>query len=367
MTELPLSMPRRATGLVWILLIGLSFCIAALLEALRIPAALLLGPMIAGILLAATGVAAGTRAISVPRWGFELAQAMVGTMIAGQIPADILQTIAADWPIFLGGIVSVIAASSALGYLLALKQVLPGNTAIWGASPGAAQAVIFLAEAYGADIRLVAVMQYLRVGMVAGGASIVARLVHADPDAVLSHPAWFPMPDMAFLQALIVMALGVGLARLTRMNAGTFLLPLLIGSIASGVGWMTPELPQWSLALAYAVIGWMIGLRFSRDILRHAARALPRLMLSIALLMSLCGMLAAGLVLFAGVDPLTAYLATSPGGADSIAIIAASSHVDMAFVMGMQTLRFIVVLATGPAIARFMAVRLAQRQAAKAA
>ena len=39
-------------------------------------------------------------------------------------------------------------------------------------------------------------------------------------------------------------------------------------------------------------------------------------------------------VAFAGVDPMTAYLATSPGGADSIAIIAASSNVDISFVLG---------------------------------
>ena len=58
-----------------------------------------------------------------------------------------------------------------------------------------------------------------------------------------------------------------------------------------------------------------------------------------------------------GVDFLTAYLATSPGGADSVAIIAASSNVDMSFVMAMQTMRFFMVLFTGPATARFIAGR----------
>jgi Putative ammonia monooxygenase len=58
------------------------------------------------------------------------------------------------------------------------------------------------------------------------------------------------------------------------------------------------------------------------------------------------------------VDFLTAYLATSPGGADSVAIIAASSNVDMSFVMAMQTMRFFMVLFTGPAMARFIANRV---------
>jgi membrane AbrB-like protein len=54
------------------------------------------------------------------------------------------------------------------------------------------------------------------------------------------------------------------------------------------------------------------------------------------------------------VDLLTAYLATSPGGLDTVAIIAAGSKVDMAFVMAMQTLRLFTILFTGPAIARFI-------------
>ena len=57
-----------------------------------------------------------------------------------------------------------------------------------------------------------------------------------------------------------------------------------------------------------------------------------------------------------GVDPLTAYLATSPGGMDSVAIIAAASDsVDISFVMALQTARFLFVLVLGPPIARLIA------------
>jgi uncharacterized membrane protein AbrB (regulator of aidB expression) len=48
----------------------------------------------------------------------------------------------------------------------------------------------------------------------------------------------------------------------------------------------------------------------------------------------------------------------SPGGLDSVAIIAASSTVDLPFVMAMQTARFLVVLLTGPSLARFIANRV---------
>ena len=55
-------------------------------------------------------------------------------------------------------------------------------------------------------------------------------------------------------------------------------------------------------------------------------------------------------------DPLTAYLATSPGGMDSIAVIAASIHnVDLEFVMALQTVRLFLVIFLGPALARIIA------------
>ncbi|TIT60111.1 MAG: AbrB family transcriptional regulator, partial [Mesorhizobium sp.] len=57
-----------------------------------------------------------------------------------------------------------------------------------------------------------------------------------------------------------------------------------------------------------------------------------------------------------GIDPLTAYLATSPGGMDSVAIIAAAAHnVDISFVMALQSARFLIVLLVGPSIARLVA------------
>lgn len=57
-----------------------------------------------------------------------------------------------------------------------------------------------------------------------------------------------------------------------------------------------------------------------------------------------------------GIDPSTAYLATSPGGMDSVAIIAAASdRVDISFVMALQAARFLVVLIFGPSLARLVA------------
>jgi membrane AbrB-like protein len=135
------------------------------------------------------------------------------------------------------------------------------------------------------------------------------------------------------------------------------LLALVAGVALQDTGALQIELPPWLLAASYALLGWTIGLRFTRPILLHAARALPWVIAFAAALIAVCGLFAAILVVSAWIDPLTAYLAMSPGGADTVAIIAASSAVDRPFVMTMTTARFILVLLVGPTLARIIAKR----------
>ncbi|MGQ9371273.1 AbrB family transcriptional regulator [Azospirillum sp. ST 5-10] len=348
-----LSIGRRPAPLQWAILLALSVAGVAGLEALHLPAALLLGPMAAAILVAA---ADGT--IRMPSLPFMAAQTVIGCMIARSLTPATLGEILQDWPLFLVAVVSVILASNGLGWLLTRARVLPGTTAVWGSFPGAASVMTLMSEEFGADGRLVAIMQYLRVVFVAVAASLVARLWGAPDPAAVAAAAWFPPIDWPAFAATLALAAGAGaIAVALRVPAGPLLLPMAVGTALQGTGVLAIELPPWLLATSYAVVGWSIGLRFSRPIIAHAARALPRIATAILTLIALCGGLAALLVVVGGVDPLTAYLATSPGGADSVAIIAAGSDVDLPFVVALQTTRFLVVLVTGPAIARYIARR----------
>jgi membrane AbrB-like protein len=336
----------------WAILVVLSLAVVLPLRALHLPASTLVGPMIAAI---AVAVADGR--LDVPLPAFWAAQGVVGCLIAHNIPPSTASEVLRSWPLFVLGVAAVLAASLLVGWLLARWQVLPGTAAIWGAAPGAATSMVLLAEDFGADVRLVAFMQYLRVACVASVASVVARLAGpvAGPVAV---PAPAVLEWLPVVETLAVAGVGAALARRVRIPGGALLVPLVAGVALQGTGTLSIALPSWVLIAAYAVLGWGIGLRFTPDILGHAARAFPRLLVSIFALIGMCALVGAALVLGAGIDPLTAYLATSPGGADSVAIIAASGRVDAPFVMAMQTTRFLAVLAFGPALSRLVARRL---------
>ena len=333
----------------WIVLLAVSAVSVSLLELVRLPAALLLGPMATAVLMATTG-----GGIRIRSQGFTAAQGFVGMMIASNMPPSIFGELKSDWPIFVVGVLSTVIAAAFLGWLMARTKLFPGTTAIWGSSPGAAAAMTLMSGSYGADMRLVAFMQYVRVVCVALAATVVARFMGVETVAA-QQTIWFPPVDwLGFVLTAAVALAASWFGMRLKIPGGPLLLPLALGMALKFSGLMPIVLPPWILALSFAVIGWGIGMRFTREVVAHAARTLPRVLLSIFALITVCGCFAAGLVYFAGIDPLSAYLATSPGGADSVAIIAASTNVDVPFVMAMQITRFIVVLLTGPATARLL-------------
>jgi membrane AbrB-like protein len=113
-------------------------------------------------------------------------------------------------------------------------------------------------------------------------------------------------------------------------------------------------LPASLLDAAYATIGWYVGLRFTKETVRETLGALPEILIATTGLIALCGGWAFGITYLMPIDFLTAFLATSPGGLDSVAIVAVGSKVDLSFVLAVQTLRLFVVLITGPILARWI-------------
>ncbi|MBN2741215.1 MAG: AbrB family transcriptional regulator [Rhodobacteraceae bacterium] len=337
----------------WAALILGSGVLALLLGRAHLSAALLLGPMIVAIAMA--GVGSG---VAIPRIVFIIAQSVVGMMMASKLPPELFPEIARDWPIFTAGILSTVLGATSLGWLLSRTGMLPGTTAIWGSSPGAATVMTLMSESYGADMRLVAMMQYLRVACCAIAATAVVKIFGITPSKTLvAAPVEVTLATIDIAKTL-TLAIGAGLIgwRL-KVPGGGLLTPLIAGVIYNLSGLGDIALPQPVLALSYAIVGWGIGMRFSREVLAHAARVLPLVLGMIVTLIALCAGFAALLVHFAGIEPVTAYLATSPGGADSVAIIAAGTQVDIPFVMAMQIGRFLLVLIAGPAMARFLSRR----------
>ncbi len=340
----------------WAALTGLTVLCITVFELVSLPAASMLGGIVAAIFFAMRDTG-----MQVPAFWFCLGQCLIGCLIASSLSLSVLRGILDNWLLALGVVMAGVVCGFVLGWFMTVRRLLPGTTGIWGTSPGAATAMTLMSGSYGADMRLVAFMQYLRVVMVSIAAALVAWVMGAEGMAqrTTSLVGWL-FPSMNAISVAETLALAVGCTLLSqRLRITSPILPaLFIGAAAQNLGLVTIELPRWLQMLNFVIIGWAIGLRFNRSVFLYAIRALPKILTAILIMIGLTGAISVAMVLGAGIDPLTAYLAASPGGVDSVAIIAASSGADMAFVMSIQTARMLLVILTGPALARFATSRI---------
>src|SRR5271154_3403076 len=171
----------------WAALLGASVVSVGAFELMRLPAALMLGAIGAAILLCWF-----EGRVTIPPWGFVIAQGFIGCLVARAITTDIIVTIFRRWPMFLVLIGAVIVFAAALGYVLTRLRVLPGTTAVWGSSAGAATAMVLMSDAYGGDMGWVAVMKFLRVACVGWGASPGAGAGWPGGAPAPASIVWFP-------------------------------------------------------------------------------------------------------------------------------------------------------------------------------
>lgn len=343
-------MPQPRTLALWAALFAVSAILAYGLTLAGFPAALLLGPM-----LAAIGFGVSGAKLAIPKPGFQAAQALVGCLVAQAVTAEIVGTLMGDGFVILAVVLVTVVAGGAVGWGLTRMRVLPGTTAAWGSSPGGAAAMVAMSEDFGSDPRLVAFMQYVRVVVVVLSASIVARLLADVTGETGSKAVADQAPGLLTTAAtLAIAATGAGIALALRLPAGALIGPMLLGALLHATGFATMALPPQVLDAGYAIIGWYVGLRFTRETLRESLTALPGILVATLLVIALCGAFAYGLTHILKVDFLTAFLATSPGGLDSVAIIAVGAKADVSFVLAVQTLRLFVVLVTGPLLAKWI-------------
>ena len=310
----------------WIGLIGLSAGLVWVLKLAEAPAAALLGPMIGAMAFALCGQ--NLRPSPLVRLS---SQTTIGCVIAGVLGASLS-------PAMLGRIGPALVVSGGtlclalgLGILLTRWRWFSGPTAVWGLAPGAS----------------VALMQYFRILLVAFSAIGIAHWVGRPSAGHITASEQIDLSPAALAITFVLGALAAWLGNRSGVPAAALLISALAGAALVGAGVVLQVPPIVALA-AYAIVGWTVGAGFNRANLCGAARALPKIAIAVVILIVACA--AAGLLssLAFGLDPLSAYLASSPGGVDTMLIISTATAVDLPFILACQVVRFILVVALAP-------------------
>jgi membrane AbrB-like protein len=322
------------------------------LTLLHVPSSVLFGALLGGMAHALTS----RTPLALPPWTFRTGQALVGVTIGSLVSLDALSAMGGSLVAILLVTAGTVALSLAAGRLLALRPDVSRVTGAFAMIAGGASGVVAIARDLGADDRVVTVVQYLRVLLVL----VMMPLI----TAVVFHPGHgagrLATTDSDLLSDLVFvavsLAVGIALARLVPITTSILLAPLAVAAVLASTGWLgdvdVPVALQW---LAYALIGVQVGLRFTRASLASITRMLPVVLLLMVGMILATALMGSLLALLTPVDGLTAYLATTPGGLFAVLATAADAGSDTTYVMAVQLVRLLVILALTPLLARVLA------------
>jgi membrane AbrB-like protein len=291
---------------------------------------------------------------------FRGAQAVAGVSFGAYLEADTLRALAGSWlPVALVSL-ATIALSLAGGAVLARTTSLDRPTAALGMIAGGASGIVGMSGELGADDRLVAFMQYLRVLVVVlvtpVGIALFFGGAHGGGGEVPTADT-FGDAEAWLVTAALAGAGGVAGVR-SRIPAGVLLVPMLVtgGLVLSGVlGAFAP--PGLVVQTAFALIGLRVGLSFTPDTLKLLGRLTGPVLATIAGLLVACFGLAAILAATTSATLLDAYLATTPGGIYAVLAVAFGTGASTTFVVAVQSLRVIAMVLLAPLAVRFVLAR----------
>lgn len=296
----------------------------------------------------------------VPVWARLAAQAVVGCVLAASFVPAIVAVVASEWLAVALALCGTLTMSLLGAFFLSRLAPIGKRTARLGSLPGAASGMLAMSDALDADVRVVAIMQYGRIVLVVASATAIASLGTSPESAAQATTSGGSVEDL-LVQDMVYVYLLTGLVALVgmlagmrlRLPAGALLGPLVLGIGLEEAGVVHVAVPNVVSVLAFALIGIYAGLLFDRAALRQAWRLLPYVFVSTTALIAACAVLGWVFAALTGTDYLTAYLATTPGAIDSVAIMAVDTDADSSLVLAVQMLRVLAVVAIGSVLGRW--------------
>ncbi len=306
----------------------------------RLPLPWMLGPMVFTMVLSLFGVPLTlAQSVRAPML------VVLGVMIGASVTPDLVSHIP-QWWLPLLGVVLVLVAGTAANYLYFRRLVkCDPATAYYSAVPGGITEMIILSEASGADHRLVALAQVVRISLVVLCVPFIVQIVTgttlgARPPAGLPLMSLPPEHIAWFIGTFVV---GAILSCYVRNAVAIFLVPMFLSAFLHGSGLRSFVIPGEAGIAAQLVIGLSLGVRFFGMHLRTIGASMLWA-LGAGVLLVVMAFAAALIVSPLSGEPLIAlFLAYSPGGVAEMSLVAVALHMDVAFVVLHHLVRLLLV------------------------
>jgi uncharacterized protein len=317
---------------------------------LGVPAGYLSG----SILLVACASIAG-RPMQIPLLPMRILLVLIGISLGAVVTPATLRGMA-NYPLSIAVLmVAMVCISIAGAAYLRLVHGWDTLTAYLASAPGGLSQVMALAAELGADIRAIAIVQTLRVTIIAVGLPAGLALFGLAGHATRGAAGAFDPAQLGELAVLMAVATaGSLIAHAIRFPGGLLFGAMLTSAALHGSGTIHVVMPWWLTNTVMVAFGAVTGSRFAGTPLRLMVNFMGAAFGSFAVAVGVTAIFAAGLVAFLGLPVAEVMIAYAPGAVDAMMLLALALHVDPVFVGAHHLVRIFFVLLSMPFLARWV-------------
>jgi membrane AbrB-like protein len=229
-------------------------------------------------------------------------------------------------------------------------------TATLAAAPGGLSQVMALAVELDSDVRAIAIVQTVRVAIIAIGLPAALAALGLVGHSTRSLGGSFN-PDQFGELAILVVASTVAaiIAYRVRFPGGLLFGAMLTSGALHGSDLIHVAMPWWATNTVMVAFGAVTGSRFANTPLRMLLNYLGAAFGSFAIALTVTAVFAAGLVGLLALPVAEVMIAFAPGAVDAMMLLALALHLDPVYVGAHHLVRIFYVSITMPLIARRVA------------
>ena len=260
---------------------------------------------------------------------------IIGVAIGGAVTPDVIRDIPRWWP-SIAALFLFIPVAHAAGFTL-FRRIgkLDPNTAWFASMPGGLIEAITMGEERGADLKMLNLLQFLRLIVCILAVPTLFMLVEgvavgSASGARITSTGTLDITDAIVLTICGILGLLVG--RRIGLPAAIITGPILFSGAAHLAGLTDAVPPPWMISLTQLVVGLTLGIRFAGLSRREIRTCVALTILNVGALLviaTLFGLILSGIV---GERVEAVILAFAPGGVVEMSLIAISLEISVIYV-----------------------------------
>jgi membrane AbrB-like protein len=279
---------------------------------------------------------------------------VIGMSLGAVATPETLRGIA-TWPASIAVLLVAVATVTAVNAsYLRLLHGWDRMSAFLASAPGALSQVIIVSTQYNADVRGVAIVQSLRVVILAVAVPVVITAMGLAAPAPSSAVAAVDHPMLEYTALVVVSVLAAFGLEWIRFRGGLMFGSMIASAALHGSGLIQVTMPWWLAAVAMCGLGAITGSRFANTGLPLLMRYLGAALGSFVVSVSVAGVFAFGLIMLGTFRAADVIVSFSPGALDVMMILALALHLDPIYVGAHHLARFLLISVALPLAARIV-------------